>query len=81
MKRIVYLITDHGCDGRAPKSIVSAFWDERKRDDSYKNHPNKNYYSMEEKIVDVERAYKDIMSRINAIDKLVIATVENKESL
>jgi hypothetical protein len=74
MKKIAYLITDSGCDGREKTTIRHAFWDEAERDTAFKNDKNKAYYSKSEIIVDVERDTKIASAKINGLDKLLLAS-------
>lgn len=71
-KQIVYLVTQNGVDGREPTSQVAAFFDEGERDNFVATSKNKNWYSTEEKIIDVDAAYKKALAKLNEVDKLVL---------
>ncbi len=71
-KQIVYLVTQNGVDGREPTSQVAAFFSEGERDEFVKTSKNRNWYSTEEKIIDVDVAYKKAVGKLNEVDKLVL---------
>jgi very-short-patch-repair endonuclease len=72
MKRIAFLITSSGVDGREKTHIERAFWDEKARDESLEKDKNKNYYCKDEKIVDFEVAKKELLADLNGLDKLLL---------
>ena len=74
-KRIVYLVTQNGVDGREPTSQVAAFFDEATRDNFIATSANKMWYSTEEKIIDEAVAYKKAAAKLNEVDKLVLGMV------
>lgn len=72
MKKIAYLITDEGIDGREPKSICSATWDETARDQLLSIDKSKAYRSVSEVIVDEDKARAQALAKLNGIDRLVL---------
>lgn len=51
MKRIAFLITDNGIDGRDIETINEAFWSEEQRDAAWEaKGDNKNYHSKVDRI-------------------------------
>lgn len=72
MKKIAYLITNNDVDGKGPTQIVSAFWDEAERDRVFENDKNKCYNSKAEMIVNPDEHRKQVISKLNGLDLLVI---------
>ena len=72
IKRIAYTITDSGCDGRAPTTIMQAFWFEQARDDFLAADKNKAYRGTGEMIVDPEKTRRQALAKLSGIDKLVL---------
>lgn len=72
MKQIAYLITDSGEDGRAPESILAAYWTEEERDEALGNDPSKNYRSVRDMIVDPEQAKKATIEGLNGLECLLL---------
>ena len=72
MKQAIFLIVDHGIEGREPESIQFAFTDETERDQFYEKHPNKPYFSMVDRVVDLEAHRKEALGKLNGLDKLAL---------
>ena len=72
MKRIAYLVTDHGIDGRAKESIVYASWDEQDAADYKARSKSGPWWSLTERIVDVEGERLGALQRAGAIGRLVL---------
>jgi len=77
VKRIVFTVVDNGQDGRGPRHDVFASLIESEQIDWYNGHVNKNYYSLEERIVDTEVASKQAKNKLNAIDRLVLGVEQD----
>lgn len=75
MKRIAYVITSSGEDGRAPKEIEKAFWHEHERDKAFDKDRNKAYLSKEDIIVDADKAKAEAMTKLDGLEKLVLGLV------
>lgn len=71
-KKIVFLITDNGMDGRAPTSVHAAFWDETERDRAFDSDKNKAYYNKEERIIDEDAHRMKALAKLDAIDRLCL---------
>lgn len=71
-KRIAFLITENGVDGRAPTVIVAAFWDEEARDKAFDADKNKAYYGKDDRIVDIPKQREKAMARLDPIDMMVL---------
>jgi hypothetical protein len=71
-KKIAFLITYNGEDGRGPTSIEHAFWDENERDRVFNADPNKAYGGKEECIVDDDARRKKALSKLDAVDRLCL---------
>ena len=71
-KRIAYVFTDNGVDGREPTQIVYASWSETERDAAFEKDKNKNWYTKSEVIVDVVEARKQALNKLNGVDNLVL---------
>lgn len=72
MKQAIFLIIDNGEDGRGKSTIIHAFTDEIVRDDILENHPNKNYYRSEDRIVDLTVHRKLAIDKLDGLDKLAL---------
>ena len=71
-KRIAYLLTESGIDGRAPTTIVSAFWSEAERDAAFAADPNRNWLGKSERIVNLSVARKEALAKLNGLDRLLL---------
>lgn len=73
-KKIVFLITSNGIDGRAPTSIEFASFSEEERDSVYNSKKNKNkpYQSTSEKIIDPEEEKKKALAKLDKVDKMIL---------
>ena len=72
MKQIVYIATDHGIEGKEKESIVYASFDEDQLKALHKTDKSKAWRTLTERIVDVEQAKKQALSKLNGIDRLVL---------
>jgi hypothetical protein len=70
--KIVYLVTDHGVDGRARENIMFASFDETERDAWYDTNPNRNYYSKTKRIIEVEKELNNTMRRLDGVARLLL---------
>jgi len=70
--KIVYLITDHGIDGREPESILFATYDSQECEDVFNGSKNKAYYSKTKRIVEVEKATSQAMAKLDGIQRLML---------
>ncbi len=73
-KKIAYTITSNGIDGREPTVIGEAFWDEGQRDIAWNQlEPDqRTWLSKGELIVDVDKAVKEAVAKLNGLDRLVL---------
>lgn len=71
-KRIAYLATDNGIDGREPTKVMYASFDEKERDALLNADKSKAWRSKAEQIVDVEAARKKALAKLDGIDRLVL---------
>jgi len=72
MDKIVYLIVDHGVEGREKESINVASFSEKYINHTLGNLKFPNYYSKTKRIVEVDSATKQALSRINGLDRLLL---------
>lgn len=72
MKQAIFLIVDHGMEGRDKESIQYAFTDETERDQCYEKHPNKGYYTTVDRVVDLEAHRVEALRKLNGLDKLAL---------
>jgi len=72
MKKIVFTVTTAGCDGMGKSSDVFASYFEERQIEYYNNHIDKNYYSLSEKIIDVESETDNLFRKLSSIDKLIL---------
>jgi len=70
--KIAYILIDHGMDGREPETIVFAAYTAEARDAWYDASPNRNYYSKEKRIIEVEKEYDKAMRTLYGIERLVL---------
>jgi len=73
MKKIAYTVIDNGIDGREKDRIVYADYDEAKRDEWYDKSKNKNWYRKGQEIIDPETIKKEVVARMNGIEKMVMS--------
>lgn len=71
-KRIVYLVTDNGIDGRERTSIVAAAWTENARDKLIEKDPAKNWRGKEERIIDEAFARKEALAKLDGLDRFLL---------
>lgn len=71
-KRIAYVATDSGVDGREKTTVLYAAWTEEERDAMLEKDKSKNWRSAEEKIVNVETARRQALAKLDGIDRLVL---------
>lgn len=71
-KRIAYLATDNGVDGREPTTVMYASFDEKERDALLNADKAKAWRSKGEQLVDVEAARKKALAKLDGIDRLVL---------
>ena len=73
-KRIAYTITSNGIDGREPTIIGEAFWNEGQRDDAWNQMKaeQRNWLGKGEVIVDIEKAVKAAVAKLDGLDRLVL---------
>lgn len=72
MKKIVYIGVDNGIDGRERDQILYAAWKEDELLKLHKSDKSKNLRTCSEIIVDVEKAKKEALAKLNGVDRLVL---------
>jgi len=72
MKRIAYIATDSGIDGREKTRIAYAFWSERERDDHFDEDKNKDWKTKGELIVDEAVQKNQALAKLDGLDRLAI---------
>ena len=75
MKQALFLIVSNGIDGRAKTQIDHAFTDEQERDRFHNGMgKNKNYYRTEDRVIDLQAHSKEVIKRLDGLDKLALTT-------
>lgn len=77
--KIVYLVTDHGMDGRGHESILFASFDEQARDRWFDGCKNKAYFSKTKRIIEVEKELKQTLAKLNGIHRLMLSIPQRAE--
>ena len=72
MKRICYLSTDHGVDGRGKERVVFASFDEQARNKHIENDKSKAWRTKKEIIIDTDKVVKQALNKLTPIDRLVL---------
>lgn len=70
--RIVYIITESGCDGRAPETIIFASYNESVRDLTFDKSKNKNFFSKAKRIIEVEYIRKQGLAKLDGVHRLIL---------
>ena len=70
--KIVYLVVDHGMDGRASEKVMFASYSEVIRDTWFNKNPNRNYYGKTKRIVEVETETNRAMRRLDGVERLLL---------
>lgn len=76
MKRIAYIISDFGIDGREKEHIVFASFNEKTRDNFFDNSPSKNWFTKKEIIVDIAKKKKETLCQLDGLEKLVLGLTD-----
>ena len=71
-KRIAFVATDNGIDGREKTSKLYASWDEEELKKMHNRDKSKAWRRLTEEIVDEEKARKVALAKLNGIDRLVL---------
>lgn len=71
-KQIVFTITDNGMDGMGKSDIVFASFDESAILKRHGSDVYKVYRVFGERIVDIDKAKKVALSKLDGIDKLIL---------
>jgi len=79
MKRIAYVITDNGVDGREPTSIVFASFSEAERDMAFENDKAKSWHSKAERIVESDAVASQALARLDGIERLALNLPQLKQ--
>lgn len=72
MDKIVYLVTDHGIDGRDKENIMFASYDEQKANDWFEENPNKAWYTKTKRIVEIEQDSKKALAKLDGLERLLL---------
>ena len=72
MKKIVYVATDNGVDGRGKSRVKLASFDESELKQQYDVDKNKNWLTRGEKIIDVSFVRTQAIKKLDAIERLVL---------
>jgi len=72
MKKIVYIASSAGVDGRGTQKAMLANWDEDELVKTHNAHPNKNWMHVHERIVNTEEVRKKALAKLDAVDRLVL---------
>jgi hypothetical protein len=72
MKQAIFLIVDNGIDGRSSDNIVSAFTEEKERDDTFDRSPNHNFYTKKEIVADLEVVAENAYKKLDGLEKLAL---------
>lgn len=78
MDKIVYLVTDHGVDGRERESIVFASFDAEDVNIFFDSLKYPNYYSRTKRIIDTDRELKRALTKLDGVHRLVLG-IEQRE--
>lgn len=70
MKQAIYLVLDHGIDGRGPERIVFASEDEKKRDTWFNQSPNKNWYMCADRVIDLHEVAIKTWKKLDGLERL-----------
>lgn len=71
-KKIVFVATDNGIDGREPTQIMYAAFSEEERDALIEEDKSKAWRSKGELIVNVDEARRKALAKLDGIDRLVL---------
>jgi hypothetical protein len=72
MKKIVYSIVSEGIDGRGKRTYVTSSFDEDKIVKAHEAHKNKAYNRVHEEIVDIDKARREALNKLNSLDKMLL---------
>jgi len=72
MDKIVYLVTDHGMDGRDKESIIFASYNEQIASDWFEESPNKAWYTKTKRIVETEQDAKQALAKLDGLERLLL---------
>lgn len=72
MKKIAYLVTDSGIEGRDSTKVLYATWTEEARAAKLAVDKSRNWRSTDEKIVDLESARAAALAKLDGVDRLVL---------
>jgi len=71
-KKIVFIAIDNGIDGREKDEILYASFDEDELKALHKKDKSAAWRRLDEKIIDVESAQRQALSKLNGVDRLVL---------
>ena len=71
-KKIVYVATDKGVDGREQTTVMYASFGEDERNSMLAADKSKAWRGKSERIIDVEIARKNALAKLDGIDRLVL---------
>lgn len=77
--KIVYLVTSHDVDGRGPERIEYASYSKTERNAWHEKSRNKNYYSLTQRIVDMDQQFRASSAKLDALDRLVLGLDTTKK--
>lgn len=72
MKQAIFLVVDHGIDGRDKESIMFASLDEAERDAWYENSPNKNWYRCVDRVGDLQTIALEAWKKLDGLEKFAL---------
>lgn len=70
MKKAIFLVNDYGVDGRGEKYCVFASECEKERDNWYNESVNKNFYSKEDVVADLDEVARNVWNKLDSLEKL-----------
>lgn len=72
VKKIAYIATDSGIDGTGEKHTLYASFDEDELKQIYNRDKSKNWRTLTEVIVNVDKARSEALAKLDGIDRLVL---------
>ncbi len=76
MKQAIFLVTEYGYEGKSPKSIVYASTLESERDEYFESSVNKNFYSREDMVGDLDEIALKTWAKLDGLEKLSLERVD-----
>lgn len=77
-KQAVFLIVDHGIDGRDKETIRFASLDEAERDRVHSESKNRAYLSTVDRVVDLDARRKTALEKLDGLDFLALGLTPAK---